>query len=81
MSLALTFSALRTSKPGARAVVWPRMDQKSCFKAIIAAGLTPIVVDNIVEVRFTVHSALTVISSIDGLQLWPRMFLGHCEFG
>ena len=50
MSLALAFSALRASKPGARFIVWPRMDQKSCLKAMVTAGFTPIVVDNVLEV-------------------------------
>lgn len=49
MSLALTFSALRAKRPGATFIVWTRMDQKSCFKAIVAAGFTPIVVENLIE--------------------------------
>ncbi|CAM9264137.1 unnamed protein product, partial [Choristocarpus tenellus] len=50
MSLSLTLSALRSRRPaGARSVVWPRMDQKSCLKAIVAAGFDPVVVENIVE--------------------------------
>ncbi|CAM9320260.1 unnamed protein product, partial [Hapterophycus canaliculatus] len=49
MSLALTFAALRAAKPAARAIVWPRMDQKSCLKAIVTAGFTPIVVENLME--------------------------------
>ncbi|CAM9137758.1 unnamed protein product, partial [Ascophyllum nodosum] len=49
MSLALAFSALRASKPGARFIVWPRIDQKSCLKAMVTAGFTPIVVDNVLE--------------------------------
>ena len=53
MSLALTFAALRSAKPAAKAIVWPRMDQKSCLKAIVAAGFTPIVVENLVEVCAT----------------------------
>ena len=50
MSLALTFAALRAAKPAAKAIVWPRMDQKSCLKAIVTAGFTPIVVENLIEV-------------------------------
>eukprot|EP00903_Cladosiphon_okamuranus_P005368 g5361.t1 len=49
MSLALTFAALRAAKPAAKAIVWPRMDQKSCLKAIVTAGFTPIVVENLIE--------------------------------
>eukprot|EP00752_Nemacystus_decipiens_P001780 g1720.t1 len=49
MSLALTLAALRAAKPAAKAVVWPRMDQKSCLKAIVTAGFTPVVVENLIE--------------------------------
>ncbi|CAM9822212.1 unnamed protein product, partial [Ectocarpus sp. 6 AP-2014] len=49
MSLALTFAALRAAKPAAKTIVWPRMDQKSCLKAIVAAGFTPIVVENLIQ--------------------------------
>ncbi|GMF15727.1 unnamed protein product [Phytophthora lilii] len=46
MSLTLVLLQLRESKPNARYVIWPRIDQKSCFKAILAAGLTPLVLPN-----------------------------------
>lgn len=38
MSMVLTLLALRTRRPQARYVVWPRVDQKSCLKAIMTAG-------------------------------------------
>lgn len=45
MTLALTLLALRQERPAAaRFVVWPRIDQKSCFKCISTAGLEAIVV-------------------------------------
>lgn len=50
MSLALTLSALRAKRPQANVVVWTRMDQKSCFKAIVGAGFTPVVVENVIQV-------------------------------
>lgn len=34
---------------GAKYVVWPRIDQKSCLKAIVTAGFTPLVVENIID--------------------------------
>lgn len=49
MALTLCLSAWSTSKPSARYVIWPRIDQKTCFKCILAAGLTPIVVENSLE--------------------------------
>lgn len=54
----LTFAAQSTpSQPSAtnpnpshaKYVIWPRIDQKSCFKAIITAGLVPLVVENLVD--------------------------------
>jgi hypothetical protein len=38
MSLTLILLALKREKPKAKFVVWPRIDQKSCFKSIVTAG-------------------------------------------
>lgn len=38
MGLVMTFLSLRQSRPQARYIIWPRIDQKSCFKSIITAG-------------------------------------------
>ena len=50
MSLALSMIALKTAlnstKPNAKYVIWSRIDQKSCFKSIFVAGLVPIIVEN-----------------------------------
>lgn len=46
MGLVMTLLTLRASRPAARYVVWPRIDQKSCFKAISTAGFEPVVVEN-----------------------------------
>lgn len=45
LTMTMVFLALRQLRPSGRYVVWSRIDQKSCFKAIGAAGLTPIVVE------------------------------------
>ncbi|KAI9895763.1 hypothetical protein PsorP6_018944 [Peronosclerospora sorghi] len=47
MSLMLVLLQFKRSKPNARYVIWPRIDQKSCFKSILAAGLTPLVLANV----------------------------------
>ncbi|XP_030374529.1 O-phosphoseryl-tRNA(Sec) selenium transferase [Scaptodrosophila lebanonensis] len=44
MTLTLCFQSLRKSRPLAKYVLWSRIDQKSCFKAITAAGLQPIII-------------------------------------
>ncbi len=47
MSLGLVLSSLRQVRPpGARRVLWTRMDQKSCLKAIVTFGFIPVVVPN-----------------------------------
>lgn len=47
MTLCMAMIALRTLHPDKKYVLWPRIDQKSCFKSILAAGLVPIVVENV----------------------------------
>ncbi|CAL8385207.1 unnamed protein product [Arctogadus glacialis] len=49
MSLSLCFLTLRHRRPRARHIVWPRIDQKSCFKAMVTAGYEPVVVENVLE--------------------------------
>uniref|UniRef100_A0AAV2KSS1 O-phosphoseryl-tRNA(Sec) selenium transferase n=1 Tax=Knipowitschia caucasica TaxID=637954 RepID=A0AAV2KSS1_KNICA len=41
--------ARRHYRPKARFILWPRIDQKSCFKAMITAGYEPVVVENVLE--------------------------------
>lgn len=38
MALMMVFLTLGAKKPSARYVIWPRIDQKSCFKSILSAG-------------------------------------------
>lgn len=45
LTMTLVFLALKQLRPAGRYVVWSRIDQKSCFKAIGAAGLKPLVVE------------------------------------
>ncbi|XP_017044116.1 O-phosphoseryl-tRNA(Sec) selenium transferase [Drosophila ficusphila] len=44
MTLTLCLQSLRKRRPGAKYVLWSRIDQKSCFKAITAAGLEPVII-------------------------------------
>jgi O-phospho-L-seryl-tRNASec:L-selenocysteinyl-tRNA synthase len=46
MSLTMCFIAMKASKPNAKYIIWPRIDQKSCFKSIATARLTPLCVEN-----------------------------------
>ncbi|XP_053657741.1 O-phosphoseryl-tRNA(Sec) selenium transferase [Anopheles marshallii] len=47
MTMMLVLRAIHSKRPTARYVLWSRVDQQSCFKAIAAAGLTPIVIDSL----------------------------------
>ncbi|XP_065882648.1 O-phosphoseryl-tRNA(Sec) selenium transferase-like isoform X2 [Dysidea avara] len=49
MGLVMTFLSLRHQRPHAKYIIWPRIDQKSCFKSIITAGFEPVVVENKLE--------------------------------
>ena len=45
MGIVLCLLTLRLKRPHAKYVIWSRIDQKSCFKAIVTAGYIPIIVD------------------------------------
>ncbi|XP_033646029.1 O-phosphoseryl-tRNA(Sec) selenium transferase-like [Asterias rubens] len=49
MSLVLCFLALRQLRPNARYILWPRIDQKTCFKSMLSAGFQPIIIENRLE--------------------------------
>ncbi|EGC37855.1 hypothetical protein DICPUDRAFT_149505 [Dictyostelium purpureum] len=50
MTLSLAMMTLKQkSQSNARYVIWPRIDQKSCLKSIVTAGLIPIVIENKLE--------------------------------
>ncbi|CAI8033170.1 O-phosphoseryl-tRNA(Sec) selenium transferase [Geodia barretti] len=55
MALLLVLLTLRQKRPTAHHVIWPRVDQKSCFKCIVSAvrlslsGFQPVVVENVLE--------------------------------
>ncbi|XP_071830497.1 O-phosphoseryl-tRNA(Sec) selenium transferase-like isoform X2 [Apostichopus japonicus] len=49
MSLVLCFLTLRQLRPDGKYIIWSRIDQKSCFKAILTAGFKPIVIENKLE--------------------------------
>ena len=49
MCCALTLLTLRSLKPSARYVVWSRIDQKSCLKAIFTAALEPVPIACVLE--------------------------------
>jgi len=47
MALVLTMLTLKEFRPKAKYVIWPRIDQKSCFKSILTAGLEPVIIENV----------------------------------
>lgn len=49
MTIATTLLTMKAASPGKNKVIWCRIDQKSCLKAIGMVGLTPIVVDPVLQ--------------------------------
>jgi len=49
MTITLTLLAMKNRKPDARYVIWPRIDQKTCLKAISSTGCIPVVIENLLE--------------------------------
>lgn len=49
MALTLVFLSLRHKRPKSKYIIWPRIDQKSCFKCIKTAGFEAVVVENILD--------------------------------
>lgn len=47
MTLVLCMLTLKQDRPGAKFVLWSRIDQKACFKCILTAGLQPIIIETI----------------------------------
>jgi len=49
MSITLTLLTLKSMKPEAEYVIWPRIDQKTCLKSILTANLKPIVIQPLID--------------------------------
>lgn len=67
MSLVLCMLTMKQDRPGAKFVLWSRIDQKSCFKCIITAGLQPIVIETVVsgeELRTDVNALETQMATL-----------------
>ena len=69
MAMTLTLLALKAQhrRQTGRYVVWPRIDQKTCLKAITAAGLEPVVVPMRQQGDELVTDAEAVASCVDRL--------------
>ncbi|PAA55979.1 hypothetical protein BOX15_Mlig028377g1 [Macrostomum lignano] len=66
MALCLCLLSLRSSRPSnAKLVLWPRIDQKSCFKAIITAGFTPVPIEPLLDGDQLVTDVTAVRSLIE----------------
>ena len=63
MGVALCLMALKRQRPGSKYVIWSRVDQKSCFKAILTAGLEPVIMSLVKagdELRTGTYSGLSL---------------------
>ena len=64
MSLTMCLLTLKKQRPGAEFVIWPRIDQKSCFKCILTAGLKPLVVEN----KLNAEDGLSMSTDVAAIQ-------------
>ncbi|BES90072.1 Soluble liver antigen/liver pancreas antigen (SHypothetical protein/LP autoantigen) [Nesidiocoris tenuis] len=67
MSLVLCMLTLKQDRPAAKFVLWSRIDQKSCFKCILTAGLQPIIIEPVMsgdELRTDVNAFETQMSTL-----------------
>lgn len=48
-SIMMSLLMLKSQRKEAKYVLWSRIDQKSCFKAILSANLIPVIIDTIQE--------------------------------
>ena len=49
MAITIALLTIKSKRPNAKYVIWPRIDQKTCFKCILTSGLIPIIVENVLE--------------------------------
>lgn len=61
MTITLCLQSLRKKRPNAKYVLWSRIDQKSCFKAMTAAGLEAVIIPCQVQ-RQALHTDIDMIS-------------------
>lgn len=69
MGVALCLMALKRQRPGSKYIIWSRVDQKSCFKAILTAGLEPVIMSLVKhgdELRTDTHSLEDVVNQHGG---------------
>lgn len=49
MALTLALLTIKSKRPNAKYVIWPRIDQKTCLKCIFTAGFEPIIIENMLN--------------------------------
>ena len=69
MAMLLLLLTLKQKRPGAKYVIWPRIDQKSCFKSMVSAGVLVVMVTRFLSFVCEVHAFIKGLS-----QWWLRIF-------
>lgn len=57
MSLVLCLLTLKQERPGAKFVLWSRIDQKACFKCIITAGKSISMTLSVFSIRYRIDTS------------------------
>lgn len=81
MGLVLSFLAVKSLRPKAKFIIWPRIDQQTCFKAIFTAGFIPIVIENVLEgdeLRTDVKAIERCLNEIDNEEILALVTTSSC---
>ncbi|KAA0152618.1 hypothetical protein FNF29_03845 [Cafeteria roenbergensis] len=77
MAVTMAILTLRAARPAARYVVWPRIDQKACFKAILTAGLEPLSTDK--NFAVPVGGSIVFSTSPEAVRSVAQMYPGRAS--
>ena len=68
MAITLTLLAMKAARPkAAKYVLWPRIDQKTCLKAVVSAGLEPVVIQNLLHGDQLITDMDAIVAQIEQL--------------
>ena len=67
MGMLLCLRTFHKMRPEAKFVLWPRIDQKSCFKCILTAGLIPVIARNEMKDDGLIGSIVDIESKINDI--------------
>lgn len=64
MAIVMSLLTMKQRRPNANYIIWPRIDQKTCLKSMITAGMEVIIIDNIIDAKISKDELRTDINEI-----------------